>query len=75
VCKSSGSATGQLLARVGHSGNSSAPHLHFHMMDSQDLRKAKGIECCFREYEALQGGSWQLVQNCIPTDKERIRKL
>jgi hypothetical protein len=38
---------GQPLARVGHSGNSTAPHLHFHLMDRADPLKAHGIPCCF----------------------------
>jgi murein DD-endopeptidase MepM/ murein hydrolase activator NlpD len=68
-------APGQLLARVGHSGNSTAPHLHFHLMDGPDPRKAQGIPCCFRAYEALRAGTWQPVQNGLPNDKERIRRL
>ncbi len=66
---------GQPLARVGHSGNSTAPHLHFHLMDDQDPRKAQGIPCCFREYEVLREGAWHLVQNSIPRDTDRIRRL
>ncbi|MFI7274017.1 M23 family metallopeptidase [Streptomyces sp. NPDC049879] len=34
---------GQLLARCGNSGNSTEPHLHFQLMDSADLRLARGI--------------------------------
>jgi len=41
--------SGQELAKVGHSGNSTAPHLHFQLMDHQDPRKAQGILCCFRD--------------------------
>ena len=68
-------ASGQHLANVGHSGNSTAPHLHFHLMDHWDPRLAKGIPCCFREYEVLREGGWQVVHNSIPTHKDRIRKL
>lgn len=64
---------GQHLANVGHSGNSTAPHLHFHLMDHRDPRQARGILCCFREYEALQGNTWQVVQNGIPKHTDRIR--
>jgi hypothetical protein len=67
--------TGQLLAKVGHSGNSTAPHLHFHLMDSPDPRKAQGILCCFRQYDVFQGGAWRPVQDGIPKATDRIRKL
>ena len=66
---------GQLLAEVGHSGNSAAPHLHFHLMDRVDLQKAQGIPCCFREYEVYRDGNWKAVENGIPKHTERIRKL
>lgn len=66
---------GQLLARVGHSGNSTAPHLHFHLMDHPDPRQAQGIPCCFRDYEVFHAGDWRPVQNGIPRHTDRIRKL
>jgi hypothetical protein len=68
-------APGQHLANVGHSGNSTAPHLHFHMMDHQDPWEAQGIPCCFREYEVFHAGAWHLIQNGIPRATDRIRKL
>ena len=68
-------APGQMVANVGHSGNSTAPHLHFHLMDHQDPRKAQGIPCCFRDYEVFHEGSWHRVQHGIPKATDRIRKL
>ena len=65
---------GQHLANVGHSGNSTAPHLHFHLMDHRDPWKAQGILCCFRDYEIFTKGAWQVVQNAIPKATDRIRK-
>lgn len=64
---------GQFLGRVGHSGNSTEPHLHFHLMDNSDLAKAKGISCAFEKYEVLQDGEWKTVRKSIPSDKDRIR--
>ena len=67
-------AEGRRLANVGHSGNSTAPHLHFHLMDHLDPWKAQGILCCFRDYEIYQDGAWRPVQNGIPRAGERLRK-
>ena len=47
---------GQGIGTCGNSGNSSEPHLHFHIMDSDDLEKGKSIRIQFRDgYEPIQG--------------------
>ena len=66
--------TGDPLGHVGHTGNSTAPHLHFHMMDSEDLNEARGIPCCFLEYEVYDDGAWRRVENGIPGRNDRIRR-
>lgn len=64
---------GEVIGRVGHSGNSFGPHLHFQLMDSSDIATANGLPCAFEQYEVFQDGEWKKVVNCIPTDKDRIR--
>lgn len=64
---------GQRLANVGHSGNSTAPHLHFHLMDHPDPWQARGLPCAFRHYERFQKGAWREVRNGMPKATDRIR--
>jgi hypothetical protein len=42
-------------------------------MDSPDPLTAKGVPCCFREYELYVNSHWIKIKEGIPKNKDRIR--
>jgi hypothetical protein len=65
--------TGDVLGRVGNSGNSTMPHLHFHLMDRSEIQSAQGLPCRFRRLERFADGAWVAADNAIPERDEPIR--
>jgi hypothetical protein len=45
---------GQVLGSIGNSGNSDAPHLHFHLTNSEDPLSGEGIPFAFDSYAVLE---------------------
>jgi hypothetical protein len=44
---------GQVLGLLGNSGNSDAPHLHFHIMDGPDPLGSNGLPYVFRSFDGV----------------------
>ncbi|WP_316813113.1 peptidoglycan DD-metalloendopeptidase family protein [Pedobacter heparinus] len=55
---------GQLLGLCGNSGNSSEPHLHFHIQDAEDFNKATGVKCYFDQLK---------VNGAVKTDYSPVK--
>jgi murein DD-endopeptidase MepM/ murein hydrolase activator NlpD len=60
---------GQLIGLVGNSGNSTEPHLHFHLSDSTSPLGAEGIPYVHESYE-LVGRCRTLFNGCERTGPE-----
>lgn len=68
---------GQVVARCGNSGNSTQPHVHLQVMDSLDLRVAKGVPLAFRDYEEKARGADRFAPNSrgVPAERSIVRPI
>jgi len=48
---------GQVLALLGNSGNSTEPHLHFHLIDRNSPLGGEGLPFAYPSYSLLGKGS------------------
>lgn len=46
-------STGQVIGKLGNSGNSDAPHLHFHVMSTPDPLRSDGLPFVFRTFDLV----------------------
>jgi murein DD-endopeptidase MepM/ murein hydrolase activator NlpD len=60
---------GDLLGLCGNSGNSSEPHLHFHVQNVEDMNIATGVKCYFAEI--IVNGEKR--SDYSPLQNERVR--
>ena len=60
---------GDLLGLCGNSGNSSEPHLHFHIQNVEDMNEATGAKAYF-EYILVDG---KIKRDYSPVRNEKVR--
>ena len=63
---------GQLLGKCGNSGNSSEPHLHYHLQNSPVLQDGLGIKCVFQKVVVTKDGKTKTRTNVSPAKGEII---
>ncbi len=62
---------GQLIGLCGNSGNSSEPHLHFHIQNVEDMNIATGVRCYFDKLKV----NGQIISDYSPIKKDRIKNI
>jgi hypothetical protein len=63
---------GQIIGLCGNSGNSSEPHLHYHLQNTPVIQDGTGIKCYFEKVTVIDGGDKKAKMNYSPTKGDII---
>ena len=63
---------GQVIALCGNSGNSSEPHLHYHLQNTPVIQDGTGIKCYFVKVVVMDGGDKKTKVNYSPIKGEIV---
>jgi hypothetical protein len=64
---------GQVLGLVGNSGNSTEPHLHFHVTDGNSALGSEGVPYVLESFEVLGAVAPGPKTNALPLEGARIK--
>jgi hypothetical protein len=62
---------GALLGLCGNSGNSSEPHIHFHIQNAEDTNIATGVKCYFEKIMV----NGKIKEDYSPIKNDKIQKI
>ena len=66
---------GDVLGLCGNSGNSSEPHLHYHLMNTAILADATGIKVFFERVTVTRDGTTQIREDYSPVKGDRVSSV
>lgn len=64
--------TGQIIGLCGNSGNSSEPHLHYHLQNTPIIQDGTGIKCYFQKVIVMDGDKKKPKLNYSPVKGEIV---
>ena len=64
--------SGQPLGKCGNSGNSSEPHIHYHLQHSPILQDGLGIKVVFQKVVVNRDGKTEIKTNHTPVKGDVI---
>ncbi|UCC23098.1 MAG: peptidoglycan DD-metalloendopeptidase family protein [Planctomycetota bacterium] len=63
---------GQVMGLCGNSGNSSQPHLHYHLQNTPVIQDGTGIKCYFHKVNVIEDGKKEEKINYSPIKGEIV---
>lgn len=63
---------GQIIGLCGNSGNSTEPHLHYHLQNSEDIYSGEGIKCYFQNVRLKRNNKEELKNEYSPIQDDII---
>jgi len=64
--------SGQLIGLCGNSGNSSEPHLHYHLQNTAIIQDGVGIKCFFYKMKIIREDKEKIEENYSPVKDDII---
>ena len=55
-----------VLGKIGNSGDSGTPHIHYGLQNGKDTLSSEGLPSMFRGFELLLGTTVRRVENLCP---------
>ena len=57
---------GAVLGKIGNSGDSGTPHIHYGLQNGKDTLSSEGLPSRFRGFELLLGTTVERIENLCP---------
>jgi hypothetical protein len=65
---------GTPIGKIGNSGDSGFPHIHYQLQRGKDIFTSEGLPSRFREFDLLLGDNSRRVRNCYPNTGMIIKR-